>query len=890
MFNVLNYKNILKLLGVDDFSTVPHVCKCPRCKKSGFSVHPVKILGVWGYCPHCKLTGDPIRLYELCYREKSPNDAIISICKELEDIVPVKQIYYKDTKSYCEFSQVYYGRIERLWTTASESASKSPIWLANRLSSLYIWPEDSYHKDKIRDLLGYAKREELMDILQIDIKGISGKYMTDLIILPYYSVPGLISGFGLVGKKDHISYTHMLVDLEAGFFGLNDAMGVSDSMLAVRNPLQVIRLALKGSIEGHKKIPAVALPPNKVLYDKPLRSSLVFWVGSSDDTRHLKNSLGDPSNTIIEVDSPPIWSIQEVAPDQWSQKPMSSIMKDVESAPKKNPAEVVARRILESGDKAPQLLEELGLNNLEKQSLILGYSGEGKKELEDLLICEPVGGVVQYSGKTIVEQTGGWYLRFKNKPDELLSDVVLRINVIQKIEEMDNNVFIMGDVIHQGRCISFYMNEDEFRKNTKDSLEAILASKGSTSPVYISSWALKNMYEIALQFHSPEVIIAQNYVGFDKSSHVFRFPNFTVYPDGIRMGDMFVASSEPMPGRNIDPRSMEAHPHMLDKWTAPCLETAVYWATVMGIGEALHSYATSGIPLGIALVGDKGSLAEYIFDIVKRDFGLLHYSLERGVYDAADKDSLKHHLPVAVNLLDSSKVYSKKWLERDFPNTLSLISPTQAAAMGHKQPWLFIRGETAFHRDSHYLIDTEVIPVVVIQKIVNSLVSGAPYIPEVSLRFFIDSHPTASKEVVDMAQSIVSRGNYRNSKSEAIKFILLLMEMLKTGSIEMRLVKNKDEMTKNGVLFYCEEGNTVILNIKAFIGKIRRENLNMYNWMKAMPELKYFGFEDSTGFMECPKVVWDNSVKTAKRLIALHRSREQRYDSRCLGNYYLGTE
>ena len=92
------------------------------------------------------------------------------------------------------------------------------------------------------------------------------------------------------------------------------------------------------------------------------------------------------------------------------------------------------------------------------------------------------------------------------------------------------------------------------------------------------------------------------------------------------------------------------------------------------------------------LVGGKGSLAEYLFDIIRIDLDLHSLALSSNDdMESAIANAVTHHVPVAIDGIKSNQKLLSKWLEGQGSNSLVLAPPLTAAALGNEKDWYFVR-------------------------------------------------------------------------------------------------------------------------------------------------------------------------------------------------------
>jgi hypothetical protein len=874
-FQKYSYIHILNVLGITcNKKNPPTAVACPKCRETCW-IHGIMPFGGWLNCESCGLTGDPIRVYEQVYRIKS----FAKLRDALEEEFRSGGSFDEDWELYYDFYRGYYQGVEKLWKAAKRNASNyGQNYHARRLYDLGLWRDQNTFNKHMANSVGMVHRGQLTEILGEEPLGIRRQPFIRMLVMPYYWVPGFITGFALLGSNDHIHYISTLPDYFGGFFNLTNSFVKAKATFAVDSPIQILRTMLKGGIEG-VKFPTIVSPHSSQIVDwGSLYGTLVYW---HDDPppEELRRYLVAGNSQIIPIDCPPIWVTDKKRMAAWEDTIGPKVVRSLESTRgRRSTLKYCIDTIFSKKTKAPEYLERLSPTVQTKYLLLSKCLSYQKRRLTNLFEDIDFQETIQIKGNLIYEKQGKWWARNRRHRredmDEVVSEVILVIETVYRNYDLSASSYA-GHILYKNLKIQFVVSARELQKNPRDYVELICAHAGVEVLPYISDWGRQNLIKAAELFRPPEVVKVRDTVGFDSLTGKFYLPQTLISSSSIEAGGQYVYPAPDLPGNKVGcqlekgPRSeLEFNPSMLKSWLTPHYECVGYWAAVASLMYAIFSKVQGKPSTGVVLVGDKGSLAEHLFNIFRYDMDLLKSNLNTFTANKRAFESGEHDLPLAVDGLRCQKTGLRNWIDKtESPNTLLLADPLYAGSMGPDPDWVFIRAEEKPLGGDTILAGTEV----AIPSILQYMLITQPQSLEDSFEGCaeIARNVEVGDQTIERARRITSHRGYINSRSELACFINMLDEMSEQGILGTR-----------AEVKVCEDRDEVIININLIHKTARRARLYARRW-DIRNQLKTFGFEAVEDSAEVKYKgsfkVWQRLVHAVRRLRHTQGIRNQTY-------------
>jgi hypothetical protein len=873
-FQRYSYNHILNALGVNCNSRkTSFASTCPKCRKSCW-IYGLMPFGGWFNCEYCGLRGDPVRVFGQVYRL----DSSMEIRKALEQEFRSSGSMSEDWERYDTFYRNYYNLIERFWKTAQHNAANwGQPYHARRLYNLGLWRDQRTFNACMKDIVGVVHKGQFIDLFGEEPFGAKTRSFTRMMVMPFYQVPGFISGFALLGDKDLIRYVKTVPEHFGGFFNLNNAGNGTKETFVVDSPLQVLQVALKSEMEKVEFPPIVSAFPTQIVDWTGVSGTVSYW-HDDPEPENLRKFLTARNCTMVESVCPPEWPTDKKRSGHWEESLAPKIIKSLNKAKKKTGVKFCVDHILNLKAGAKEYINRLNPTVQIKRLLLSKCKSTAKKKIEALFDDIDMVDSVQLKGKIVYEKDGRWWsksLRHKRgDADELISEVILVIDTVYRSTKSDYGTYA-GYLVFDNVKIEFSVDTKELQKNPRDYIELICAHAGIETLPYVSDWAKTNMVKVAELLRPPNVTKVQTTVGFDSMTGKFYLPHTLISSKGIEVGGRYVDPSADLPGakigqqlevRHVDESNFNAQ--MLKNWLMPHYECVGYWATISSLMYTISSRISDKTTTGLALVGDKGSLAEHLFNIIRYDFDLLKSDLKDYKQNKIAMNSADHHLPLAIDGLRCKRPSLNRWLDRSCgPNTVLLIDPLYASSMGPDPDWVFIRAETRVIGEDPVLAGTE--------SAVASFLQYMMLMQPQTLEAAFDNSIMVTQKLetntvtIDRAKKMTSENGAINARSELAGFMSLVDEMLGQGLIE----DGKE-------IVVSKEDDTVLLDVNKISKAVKKANLYPRRWA-LRSQLELFGFKPldngSAPIYSGSYKVWDRLMGTVIRLKVRQARRDRKF-------------
>jgi hypothetical protein len=877
-----DYSRILHLLGVNcDKRPTTKVCACPKCRKTKLLVSPLESTSAWLKCQNCNLSGDPIKVYQQVYKIKDLDETFEALEADMGDTPPLNEDY---KQAYIRFHTQYYNGIEALWKVAKREAVD---WYGNgmvkRLNDLGLWLDQGRFDRGLKDLIGYTTKFKTFQTLGIDLHALRGKHMAHVLVFPYYLRPGLISGFGFIGRYDVFQYANLIPGQNGGFHGLTYLpMDKQREVYIVNSPLQVARAHLKAAAEGVPPMPMVAGSPSENPDWTALVGKPVFWVDEPEPTM-LKKAIRISNAKIIYSPPPPTWKNTELPAREWRECFLPIIKNNLKGIERRSPIQEAANLLLGTNSfMAAEYCREMSLTQHFKTLMLnLPMEKEQKDHLENIMDNAAPAGVVQIGRKQIVEEAGHWYVSGgRNKSDELISEAILRIRLVQK-REGDNVTLLHGDLLFDGTSIPVQgVEESLFRKSARKTCEYLCSKVGIKSYPYMTDFGSKNFLDIALQIRPPKVEFTQSYVGFDYSTGQFKLPQMSIARDNIYFSEGLVAICPHTPCRNLCINAPVTVANLY-KWFKPGYETAGYWATMAGTIQCIWNNVSKNNRTGLILVGSPGSLAEHLFYLIQSDLQLIRGRLSKSWPEnrLLEESANTHHMPVAIDGLASDRIGLKRWLERGSPNCIMLLDPLTAQALGPAKNWITVRLERKFKETTTNLLQTELVFPNFMKHILDFDPHNVKGVLD-RMQMWVDHYVVDGTTTLDYARKLVSTQGVCNANSEAFYLVSFLMRGIQKGIFHLL---HGSKVQKGTTVLINDHKDTVTLQMDVLHKQLKHNHLPVYDWDEAIFELEQIeGVKrvgETNSGIEMPRPIWNSLILRAKRLANIQANLGKTFNS-----------
>ena len=867
-YSTFHYTKILKLLGYDGTAKPGTFVRCPQCKTANMLVSSLMPFVGWMYCDKCKLSCEGLQLYGQAYKITNPETLIERLSEDLE----IKQVSKEDKIAYCKFYERYYNQIYKVWEMSREGVypTMNPA-ASSRLSELNLWLNQNIFNKAFSDWFGYGYKNEIEDLLQAKIQGL-GKTSNGLLVMPFYLKPGFISGFGFIGHKDQMYYLNVIDSCVGGFCGLNSChKDMSDCVYVVPHPLQAAHIVHKCVIEGYNKMSVVAKSPIGPIDPLLLPKPTIVWTDDAD-TAFLKTCIKSKNFKVMIDDTPYIWKPTEKLSKVWEGNFMPFIHKRISKNKLLDPLEFLVTELLNKGTvNASNLVDAMELSDFQKNLILSSCSDDIREDMQEILKHKVSSQPILIDKRIVFEKDGKlWISGSREIGDEMVCNVIMRITHICRLKQ-GGAASLFGQLTFENTEISFQINEEMIEDNPAKALIFLAANAGLSKQPFLADSIAKKYLEIIIRLSSPEIHSVQNHVGYDSSTGRFNLPRISIDTNKIRVGVPFVMSEIEPPCANvfIDPGVLVTSIGSIFEYGP---ETTAYLAAMASLIIGIQNNAEEVSRTGIVLVGGKGSLAEYIFDIIRIDMGLEYILLHsKDDLDMAQAIASTHHVPVAIDGNRSKPKLLSQWLEGQGLNSIVLANSLNASALAADKDWTFIRADIPVSGETLALLNSE--------KVFPFFMQYALTVQSQTTYEFLDNLKHLAKSIdrpvlaLEAAKAITSTKGYINCRSAAVHLLNFIHEGVESGmfqTITGGSSKSKYVVIKNPL------EDVIYIDLNTLLSRMRYYHLPVVMWEPAVQHLVQLGVKEvsagESSMLVFPKPIWNTLIKAVKRMKALRRA------------------
>jgi hypothetical protein len=456
-----------------------------------------------------------------------------------------------------------------------------------------------------------------------------GRGWRDVLVFPYYDLPGRISGFQLVGRdggpqdrifkgvaRDYRGNQHVPGVMEAGLAmhpGVPNAwIRGNGNVVAIDDVVQATRLQLR-----HFERSRIPLP-------------LVVWHDSIDDLSTRPNSMRvrthrgwDMLSRFEVAHWMPKFRFATVLQAMRSSGRVATFGPDDDSdvslrtfLDRMAPDEFIRRVLRESRPLWDVLGEHLSrLSDAEVEQLYRRFDAEGRDPELVFASCAKSGGprlaaalakihprTADFDGGTLIERDGAWFLKPWRRPEQLLCDAIVRFDK-RTFVKRTREVFLSGRILRASGDIPFSgVPESDLEKHGDRWLQATVQNHGG-GEIQCHRRLARNLVRMANCFQRAKREPSFERLGWDAEAH-----SQYVLP-GVLISVLGPATPlKNMPYLGTAPRRALEPPRRLQPTDfAAVLEysssNGLFWAAAASLIANVLAPQWHLDPLGVALVG-----------------------------------------------------------------------------------------------------------------------------------------------------------------------------------------------------------------------------------------------------------------------------------------------
>ena len=722
----VKWTSLLPAIGVDAFrnSIIPQTVHCPVCGEDQLYICEDRVLGgQWASCQSCLFAGDLVELAAATWQVEVPGAVARLGHTGLFPQIPTIKV----VDDYVANHVMYRRRLTDFW----ERASRKPMELAStstrhllRQFGLLDQAQSPAWPDEAGRFIGAANRQEVESLFsplsheqqeRVNPNGkttrrrgggpgkrrlFRGRDWEDVLVLPYFDVPGRICGFLFIGRDadpDAGDYVFRRGNLgpgtrtirEAGF-GMLAALGdgphpqLGDSVFVVSDPVIGILLKAQGLREGLHPLPIVLShfsPEIQTLNlpDQLASQKLIFWNDHSG-LRLAKRCDGSVSKFKIsrsEIER----RLNHRTPLDWLRlvKKHSTHW----SIALREELRTLAPR------QAGELLLQLEFTPTEIRNFTIGCDPELRERLEQ---CDPhriTRRRVLVSGVSVVETETGWEIETTG---EKLCNLPIRIEELLTTD--GGEAFYRGIVPTSNAVTHITIPASEVkRRGLFQCVHDRLIEQEAGVLNFQPKWNKRSAF-IALELNPPTLVTGSSRIGWNPQRRCFMFPKFTISCRGVVDSDVLpLAVDGNEPGRHLE-RPSRLSRLAVDLLSSATTEVAIAWAMLACIVHNVLAGFMGNRSCGVIL---DGASAQSTGPAVARVLGCAELNLRQRrptltMLERINDGCTRHAWPTVVRLADGPTKVTADWIDSPGPrNAILSLDRHTALAVGSHPGFFTIR-------------------------------------------------------------------------------------------------------------------------------------------------------------------------------------------------------
>lgn len=433
-----------------------------------------------------------------------------------------------------------------------------------------------------------------------------GKGWKNLLVIPYWDLPGRICGFLCIGREGrcyedwhYVKTTAWSREAGLGMLPMllqGDHKKLGNTKFIFTDPEVTLRFHVKNThvTSAHLPLACTWSSPNSTTRDVWSwfnRDNLIFW--GPDQLLTLKQakqangrvSLYDVDYANILQNTGNLSPVERLSRMKMLSVPWQSALHAYISD--------------ESDLRVEEALLELELVGRHLADFIATCPLDIQERLSQFMPGNRVCKQVIFESRNIIEREDGWYLQ---KTNEQLCNGIVRIEQVLTTESRKS--YNQGVIIFNGKEYPFTAPAKDMDRGMFEWVRNYLRDEVKAGIFeYYPSWNVRSVH-LALKFHTPETTSGVDIIGWDETNHQFNFPKFSIRAGGEISTDFTCLYNRlRVPGRQL------AIPDKIPRNEIQVLtecnpETAIVWATAACIIANLIAPAVNRNHAPILLNGE----------------------------------------------------------------------------------------------------------------------------------------------------------------------------------------------------------------------------------------------------------------------------------------------
>lgn len=626
-----------------------------------------------------------------------------------EDIEPGLVNTHVHTATICEAVNA----LARSARTADPGRLK-PVLAKWRLSA----PTDDRWAERLGRFVGVCHKSEIERVFRPNFRGhpnsgkfqiFVGKGWADVLVIPFYDLPGRIQGFWMGGREGNQLFApapgrSRELAAETGLGFLEAILGepdpeFGDTVFIANDALMAAAVHDKHFRQSSQALPLLACHARERLWARLDNHMLagrkvIFW--SETITRELLRQAKATDGYVTTGDGDPgTVQLARYAPRIWLRQLCDSAV---------HWTEAVGRLV--SGMPDPEVESTvlfLDLEADERQRLMSAVSPEIRERLNRVF---GRGGcrTVQVFPNTVLEVNGHWYSVLPtDQRRRFITDAPFRI---EQVIQCGNASFYRVTAVFRDQPVTFVTPVKEFDNDPLGRVREEVRRAGVGLTTYSRMWN-DRVVSVATQFLQPEFVTGAGHCGWNEARGAWVFEQFEITARGrVTEETALLASSRLRPTLNLAPPA-DLHPADVGLLSRDTPENSVVWATAACVLSNLIAPVANQPTSGIGLSGDGAiflgrAAATQLGCVEAAAFGPSSSGPVPGGHAASLEEA--SGWPVILHRQSNTRGYHlSAWLaRRDHRNSLIDLEETAADVLGLRGGWHVIRNAASFISVTEY--------------------------------------------------------------------------------------------------------------------------------------------------------------------------------------------
>lgn len=685
---------------------LPRTVRCPVCLAVSLDAfQDTTNGGSWHWCRSCSFSGDILELYTAA-RNLEPVLAYF----ELVEAGLAKSVSIEDFNRYHHWFVVRRQEIREAWQKARNRFRGSADFATFRrhIGAIRINPD--LWDNRGGQFVGAIEKEALSKLLDTQtihsklshsnsrriyqagrLRG-QTKTWRQAIVIPFYDVPGRISGLWLAsynGEDMQQTYSNTSRYLKKSTNAGVPAPGVAmlsavlgaRSPLIIFDPLTAIYLHVRHLAEDSTPLPLGVIWPASEIATVLRGAKATLWseTCTADLIRH---AWAIDAMVSVPADGFDLKRSLTETPRRWMDEAME------QAVPWSEALERMLRKLDDIQIDAVLRHIDLPVNLM--QRFTAGCLDDIRERI-DLTADLGRSRVVKISGASIIETEEGL---IRENTREIILNAAVRINEVIKVRDI-GKTFYRGTITKDGRTHEFIADQPQFDRTPGNWLKQFMLEKGEGLLVFNRHW-MRHLVEIVTTLRMPVAVSIAGRYGWDETSAKWIMPDYAISNNGrVEKSDLSRLSKLPMPKVQIG-KPEKLPPESIDRLSSDDSSAALTWAVAIAIVHNLTAVPFHRKTVGYQIVGTGSAAAVSLAEIM----GCLSCSASR-------YKGVKLRSPAVIREMEASSgwpavVYGtanfdknmRRWIDLPDHNCLVATAWYQSRLLGSSPGWFRIETDS----------------------------------------------------------------------------------------------------------------------------------------------------------------------------------------------------